>query len=104
MKATKWPRKWTAALALIIAASPIGILLVWNYGDAWGEWGNVGSWVPRKFWSAPIPDYNFSGWNTQLAASLGYIISAVVGVTAIILLTYALGLLTKKRELTQTKK
>ncbi len=104
MKVTKWPMKWTFALALIIAATPIGILLVWNYGNAWGEWGEVGSWVPRKYWSAPIPAYDFGDWNTQLAASLGYIVSAVIGVIAIILLTYALGLLMKRRELTQTKK
>ena len=85
-----WPKKSFAAMAILIMACPLGILIVWGYGDAWGEWGEVGNWVPKQFWSAPLNGYDFRGWDSQLTASIGYIISAVVGVVAIVSVTYAL--------------
>jgi cobalt/nickel transport protein len=84
------PKKWLALLLILAVMSPIGILLVWNYGDAWGEWGEVGSWTPRQYWSAPLPDYNMGGWEGQLRSSIGYIISAIVGIAVIIGVTYLL--------------
>jgi len=89
-KLSSFPKKWLAALLVLAVVSPIGILIVWDYGDAWGEWGEVGEWVPQQFWNAPLPDYNLEGWESQLMASLGYIISALVGVVAVILVTYLL--------------
>jgi cobalt/nickel transport protein len=89
-KTEKFSRKWLAALLFLAIISPIGILVVWDYGDAWGEWGEVGEWVPQQFWTAPMPDYNFEGWEGQLMSSLGYIVSALVGVIVVILLTYVL--------------
>jgi len=97
MKTQKMPRKWLYLLIALIILSPIGILLVWNYGDAWGEWGEVGDWIPKSFWNAPFPDY-LSGFESQLAASIGYIISAIIGVVAIILVTYGIGILIANRE------
>jgi cobalt/nickel transport protein len=88
MMKLNWSNKWTIALIVLIIASPIGILLVWNYGDAWGEWGEVGDWTPNSYWTAPLPDYNFDGWEDQMAASMGYILSAVIGVFVIIIVTY----------------
>jgi cobalt/nickel transport protein len=93
-----WPKKWIAVMAALIIAAPLGILIVWDYGDAWGEWGEVGEWVPQQFWSAPFADYNLSGWDDQLMASMGYIISAAVGILAIIILTYIVYLVVSKRE------
>jgi cobalt/nickel transport protein len=93
-----WPKKWIAAMVALIIATPLGILIVWDYGDAWGEWGEVGDWVPQQFWNAPLADYDLSGWDSQAMASLGYIISAIVGIMAIIILTYVVYLVVSKRE------
>jgi cobalt/nickel transport protein len=93
-----WPRKWIAIMAGLIVAAPLGILVVWNSGDAWGEWGAVGDWVPQQFWNAPFAGYDLSGWEGQFMASMGYIISAIVGIVAIIVLTYVLYVVVSKRE------
>ena len=85
-------------MAVLIIATPLGILIVWNFGDAWGEWGQVGQWVPQQFWNAPLPDYDLSGWESMLMASLGYIISAIVGIVAIVVVTYLLYVVLKRRE------
>jgi cobalt/nickel transport protein len=93
-----WPKKWIAIMAGLIVATPLGILVVWGQGDAWGEWSAVGDWVPQQFWNAPFADYDLSGWEGQFMASMGYIISAIVGIVAIIVLTYILYLVVSKRE------
>jgi cobalt/nickel transport protein len=93
-----WPKKLIIAMIALIIATPLGILIVWGYGDAWGEWGQVGNWVPQQFWNAPLGDYDFSGWDSQIMASLGYIISAIVGIVAIIILTYVMYVAVAKRE------
>jgi cobalt/nickel transport protein len=93
-----WPKKWIIAMTALIIASPLGILIVWGGGGAWGEWSSVGNWVPQQFWNAPFADYDLGGWDGQLMASLGYIISAIVGIAAIIILTYILYIAVSKRE------
>ncbi|WP_297471002.1 PDGLE domain-containing protein [Thermococcus sp.] len=91
-----------AVIGVMIILSPIGILLVWNYSDAWGEWDvntveqMVGHKLPgmeklADIWNhAVLPDYNVPGWEDKLHASIGYIISAVVGTALVMLLYYAL--------------
>jgi len=83
-------------VAVMAILSPLGILLVWNYGDAWGEWdvstveGMVGQKLPGMeklagVWNhAVLPDYNVPGWEDMLHASVGYIISAVVGIALVV--------------------
>ncbi|MGD0817374.1 MAG: hypothetical protein ABR986_03125 [Methanomassiliicoccales archaeon] len=93
-----WPKKWIIAMIALIVATPLGILITWEYGAAWGEWGAVGNWVPQQFWNAPFADYDLSGWDSQLMASFGYILSAIVGIVAIIILTYVVYLAVSKRE------
>ncbi|MEM0150251.1 MAG: PDGLE domain-containing protein [Thermoplasmata archaeon] len=76
-------------LIILILVSPLGILLVWDYGSAYAEWDHIGSWYPQHYWVyAPLQDYDINGWDSPLFASIGYIISAIVGVTLIILLNY----------------
>ncbi|WP_456394772.1 PDGLE domain-containing protein [Thermococcus sp.] len=89
-------------IGVMIILSPIGILLVWNYGDAWGEWdpGDLAGQVHEKLtgmeklsnaWThALLPDYNVPGWEDKLHASIGYIISAVVGVALVLGAYYGL--------------
>jgi len=99
-----WSRRWAVLMASLILASPIGILLVWDYGDAWGEWGAVGDWVPSTYLNAPLQDYNLPGWDGQLMASLGYVLSAVVGILAVVLLSYGLSLLVARKDMQEPEK
>ncbi|HTY46663.1 MAG TPA: hypothetical protein VMB46_03245 [Methanomassiliicoccales archaeon] len=102
---TKLMSKKTLAILLALAViSPLGILVVWNFSEAWGEWGSVGNWVPWKVWSAPLDGYDLSGWDSQLMASLGYIISALVGIAAIILVTYAMSTIFGRRSIQEENK
>jgi cobalt/nickel transport system permease protein len=97
------PRKkegklWLAwgALGLVALATPIGLLAS---GTAWGEWGvselktmGLGS-IPQGlqkltgWWPAPMPDYGLP----RMAAVIGYILSAFVGIILIVTLTWLLG-------------
>jgi len=96
-------------VAALIILSPIGILLVWNYSGAWGEWDvstvehMVGQKLPgmeklANAWNhAVLPDYNVPGWEDKLHASIGYIISAVVGVAVVLAVYYLLVRITAGR-------
>ncbi len=92
-----WPKKLIIAMIALIVATPLGILIVWGYGDAWV---NGAKWVigfRSISGTHPCADYDLSGWDSQLMASFGYIISAIVGIAAIIVLTYVLYLAVSKR-------
>ncbi len=93
----KFSRKWVYLLIALGLLSPLGIDLA-NGGDAWGEWGNVGSWTPWKIWTAPFDGYDVNHWSSTLMSSFGYIISALVGIAAILLVTYLVFRLVGKRE------
>jgi cobalt/nickel transport protein len=90
-----WPKKWIAAIVILIVLTPLGILAA---GEAWGEWGEVGDWVPQHLWNAPFDGYDLSGWDSQLMASFGYIISAIVGCVAIVIVTYVVYVAVAKKE------
>ncbi|NIA12068.1 MAG: hypothetical protein GWP10_20680 [Nitrospiraceae bacterium] len=81
----KWMKKAWIAIGFFVLIVPLGILITWNYGDAWGEWGSVHkgntTWTPHEYgWGAPLSDYNIPGWGGKVMASLGYWISAAIGV------------------------
>jgi cobalt/nickel transport system permease protein len=84
------------ALGLIALATPIGLLAS---GTAWGEWGidelktmGLGS-IPQGlqklagWWPAPMPDYGLP----RMAAVIGYILSAFVGIILVAALLCLLG-------------
>ncbi len=90
-------------IVILIALSPLGILFPEHFkaGSAWGEWGvdeikSLAGYIPKgleKFsslWSAPISDYAFKNWQGKglLQLSLGYILSAAVGIIAVIALMW----------------
>ncbi len=95
-------KKFLIVIGVLIVLSPLGILLTWNYGDAWGEWGAEdlsdevhadisGLQSLSDIWGyAPLPDYNIPGWDDPIHASIGYILSAIVGVVLCIGLYYGL--------------
>jgi cobalt/nickel transport system permease protein len=75
-------------LAVLALLSPLGLLAA---GTAWGEWGAeelqqlLGS-VPQGLdrlggiWSAPLPDYSLPFLEN---ATIGYIVSAIVGIAVL---------------------
>jgi cobalt/nickel transport protein len=81
-----WLKKTLIVIAILVAIVPLGILGTWNCGDAWGEWGEVQdtahgiNWAPQAYFGAPLPDYNVEGWDSMLMASVGYWISAIIGI------------------------
>ena len=111
MKGTK--RLWWG-LVILMLISPIGLILpqVFKSGPSWGEWGlerieKMLGFIPEglkktaDLWSAPVPDYNLKFWvGKGLAKStVGYILSAGLGVGFIVLVTFLLGkVLSRKRE------
>ena len=84
---------WTA-LAVLIVASPLGLLAP---GTAWGEWGTAelsrlglqsipaGLDKLSGIWGAPLADYVVPGLGST---SLGYVLSAMLGVVVVGVLTW----------------
>ena len=78
-------------LGTLILASPLGLLAP---GTAWGEWGtrelsnmglkNIPTGLERLsgLWGAPLAGYNLTALGN---ASFGYILSAILGITVIVL-------------------
>ncbi len=111
MKETK--RLWWGLLLLILI-SPVGLILpeIFQSGPAWGEWNlreveRMLGFIPAGlkkmagFWSAPIPDYNLENWAGKGLAhsTLGYLLSAGIGVGVILLVMLVIGkVLSRKNE------
>jgi cobalt/nickel transport system permease protein len=84
------------ALTLVALATPLGLLAS---GTAWGEWGSGElkerglSFIPsglKRFegwWPAPMLDY---GWS-RMGATIGYLLSAFVGIGLVAFLAWVLG-------------
>jgi hypothetical protein len=88
---------WIAVLVLAVM-TPAGFVLpeLFKSGPAWGEWsadelGKLIGYVPGHLarlslmWRAPVPGYVLNVWPGSHFArmSIGYILSAMVGVVAI---------------------
>lgn len=106
-------KKMWIGLAVLVILSPIGIIIPdkFNAGSAWGEWGSdeiseMVGYIPQgmqklaDLWSAPMPDYAFKGWDSMGLGmlSLGYILSAVIGVTVIYVTFLLIGKMLKPKE------
>lgn len=107
-------------IAVLIGLSPLGLILpeYFKAGPAWGEWNSgeiqkLAGYIPRGlrklsgFWSAPIPDYAFKGWEEKGLPRLifAYILSAIAGIGIIILVVMVIGkLLARKDEQLNAKK
>ena len=104
--------KFWIGLAVLIILSPLGLLLPEHFkaGTAWGEWGadevhKLVGYVPQglaklsALWNAPLPDYAFKGWEDKGLGhlSIGYILSAAIGIAVTAAAMFFIGkLLTKK--------
>ncbi len=84
-------KKFLIIIGILVILSPLGILLTWNQG-AWGEWdpsqlaqhvhANVSGMLALSgvYNYAPMQDYDVPGWDDPFHASIGYILSAIVGI------------------------
>ena len=82
---------WGIGILLIL--SPLGLLLpaYFKSGPAWGEW-EIANRL-SNLWHAPLPGYTISG----LGDNPAYIISAIIGIAATVILVWLIGkYLTKK--------
>jgi len=99
-------------IAVLAILSPLGVILpqYFQSGDAWGEWGvdsikKLVGYVPQglaklsSLWSAPMPDYAFKGWEEKGLGhlSLAYIISALAGIAATVLVVLFIGKFLSKK-------
>lgn len=102
---------WIGIASLIIL-SPLGLLLpeYFKSGGAWGEWGtdaikDLVGYIPQglkklsNFWSAPMPDYVFKGWEEKSLPhlSFAYIISAIGGIAIIVIVVSFIGRILAKK-------
>ncbi len=96
----KTTRNLFIGLVALIILAPLGLLAI---GETFGEWGNEElkeklGYVPEgleglsSLWSAPMPDYALPGMGESMtAASIAYILSAIIGVAIGGGLLYLLG-------------
>jgi cobalt/nickel transport protein len=104
--------KFWIGLGVLIVLSPLGLILPEHFkaGAAWGEWGaeeikNLVGYIPQgleklsHLWNAPIPDYAFKGWEEKSLThlSVGYILSAIIGIAITILVIFLIGKILVKR-------
>jgi hypothetical protein len=110
----KTQMKLWIGIGVLIILCPLGLIIpdYFHAGDAWGEWDaeelkKLTGYVPKgleklaKIWNAPMPDYGIKGWENKGLShlSVGYIVSAIVGITVISLAVSFIGKrLTRKNE------
>lgn len=94
---------WIGLLVLIIL-TPLGLLA---QGTAWGEWASeelitLFGYVPegmkglRNLWTSILPGYNLPGFSSPVQSAFGYIISAAIGSSIIVLIIYLAGKIWKR--------
>lgn len=105
---SNYRRLWIA-LGILILLAPIGLILpeLFKAGGAWGEWGvdeikDIAGYVPEglkrisELWTAPIPDYAFTGWDKGVKSLIAYIVSGLIGVVIVVAVSYVLGKILKR--------
>ncbi len=100
-------KKLWIGLAILIVLTPLGLLAE---GTAFGEWGSEElqqtlGYVPsgvehgENLWHSLFPGYTVASFDGSfLHSSIGYIISAVIGIALIYIVTIGLGKFIAKRE------
>ena len=104
--------KLWVGLTILIIVSPLGLLVPAHFkaGTAWGERGadeiqKLVGYIPHglerlsTFWNAPLADYALNGSDGKGSTylSVGYVVSAFVGIIATVGVMFLLGkMLTKK--------
>jgi cobalt/nickel transport protein len=87
-------KKLWIGIGILVLLSPLGLIMpaVFGAGSAWGEWGlaeikKLIGYIPEGMqklaglWKSPMHDYTVPGQKTGLDhESLGYILTAVIGI------------------------
>jgi len=95
LKMDKLQKKILFILLILCIITPIGILLpmVFDAGDAWGEWSaqtlnDMIGYVPQGLakysdvWNAPLTDYTMNSQDSSMVHQSGYyIVSGIFGAT-----------------------
>ncbi|MCL5023952.1 MAG: cobalamin biosynthesis protein [Nitrospirae bacterium] len=105
---SNYGKLWTG-IGILMFLAPMGLILpeLFRAGGAWGEWGveeirDIAGYVPgglkhiSEVWSAPIPDYAFSGWNKGVKSYIAYLASGLVGIVIVVAVSYVLGKVLKR--------
>jgi len=99
----KMTRNIIIVLAMLIVLTPLGLIAT---GETFGEWSveelkeKIG-YVPSglgglaPLWNAPLPDYGIPGLGN---ATVGYVLSAVIGMLICVGVLYFLGKVVVKNE------
>ena len=103
-------------IGILILLAPIGLILpeLFKASGAWGEWGadevkNIAGYLPEglkrlsELWSAPLPDYAFTGWDKGVKSYIAYIVSGLIGVVIVAAISYVLGKILKRGKNERTK-
>ncbi len=111
MKAQKTDHKelWMM-LGILVVLAPLGLILpeLLRASGAWGEWGadeieDIVGYVPEglkhisELWTAPIPDYAFTGWDKGIKSYLSYIASGLIGTGVVVAISLILGKILRGR-------
>jgi cobalt/nickel transport protein len=112
MKMDKLQKRILLVLLLLCIITPMGILLpmLFNAGDAWGEWSaktlkDLIGYVPQglakydELWNAPLPDYAIKGNDPSIFHQSGYyIVSGLFGATVTFLVMIIISRLILRNE------
>ena len=94
-------------IAVLVILAPLGLI---STGTAWGEWGTdeiqaMVGYVPSgldrlsQIWQAVLPDYSVPGLKEGfLHSSMGYILSAVVGIVFICVIMFVSSRFVSKKD------
>jgi len=91
-------------LGILILITPLGLLA---QGTAWGEWASeelksILGYAPaglqslEGLWHSIMPGYNLPGFDNPVKSALGYVISAAIGSSIIVLMIYLAGKIWKR--------
>jgi cobalt/nickel transport protein len=104
-------KKLWRGIGILVLLSPLGLIIpaLFGAGGAWGEWGleemkKLVGFIPKGMqklaglWKSPMHDYTVPGQKTGLAhGSLGYIVTAVIGIAITAGLAYVIAKLLGSR-------
>jgi len=97
-------KKLWIGIGILVLLSPLGLIIpaLFGAGGAWGEWGleevkSLVGYIPEgmqklaALWKSPMHDYTVPGQKPGLVhGSLGYILTAVIGMAITAGLAYVI--------------
>jgi hypothetical protein len=108
-------KKLWMGIGVLALLSPLGLIIpsLFKAGGAWGEWDleeieRITNFAPEGMkrlagiWKAPLRDYTVPGQRTGMVGeSLGYVITAIIGIALVAGIMYLLARLFGRRKGTE---